>query len=374
MGCSNIVWAADTNYRISLPNEDARRLALEDDYATLYDSDQLSHAMRTRGVFAGYAEAPILFRPTYKYDNGTDTFDSSEKQRVPAWTDRILYAGKDLDLSRYQRAELFTSDHRPVYALLRARVRAVDHGKRAAIRREITHAVVGASGVELLEGKMRGARAPPPSTDGQQWWNGWDELDGEAVVGGEARNPRVSNPFAEGYFLPTAPKGLPPLPARTNSSAGGPASVPAARRPAPPPIPAKKSIAVPAPASTTTSPPPFPAAYTPTRRRSPLPSPSLGHQPQLQQPLVPIPLSPSAHPLAQPRRKPPPPVPQHRSPSGVEREKSVEVVARAGGGSGKPAPPPVPRRTATSVSSTLLDDDLGEGEAARSGWQVIEAN
>ena len=94
--CSNVIWAADTNYRIALPNEDARRLAEQDDYASLLAADQLGQVMRTRGVFAGYYEAPVLFRPTYKYDNGTDNFDSSEKQRIPAYTDRILYAGYDV--------------------------------------------------------------------------------------------------------------------------------------------------------------------------------------------------------------------------------------------------------------------------------------
>lgn len=86
---SNVVWAADTNYRIDLTNEEARPLAEADDYETLFASDQvssppghrreetnlitvidrcaqLSLAMRTRGVFKGYHEAPILFRPTYK--------------------------------------------------------------------------------------------------------------------------------------------------------------------------------------------------------------------------------------------------------------------------------------------------------------------
>lgn len=75
--------------------------------------------MRIRGVFSGYYEAPVLFRPTYvsfcavvepskaeltfhglqKYDNGTQTYDSSEKQRIPAYTDRILYAGYDASSS-----------------------------------------------------------------------------------------------------------------------------------------------------------------------------------------------------------------------------------------------------------------------------------
>ncbi|CAN0276180.1 unnamed protein product, partial [Ectocarpus sp. 12 AP-2014] len=44
--------------------------------------------------FSGYSEGPLNFRPTYKFDSGTDTYDTSSKQRVPAWTDRILYSSR----------------------------------------------------------------------------------------------------------------------------------------------------------------------------------------------------------------------------------------------------------------------------------------
>ena len=37
-------------------------------------------------AFSGYQEGPLLFRPTYRYDIGTDTYDTSEKMRIPAWT------------------------------------------------------------------------------------------------------------------------------------------------------------------------------------------------------------------------------------------------------------------------------------------------
>lgn len=47
---------------------------------------QLRRAMDERAVFEGYQEGPLLFRPTYKYDLGTDNYDTSEKMRVPAWT------------------------------------------------------------------------------------------------------------------------------------------------------------------------------------------------------------------------------------------------------------------------------------------------
>ena len=39
-------------------------------------------------IFRGFREHPILFRPTYKYDPGTDEFDTSTKQRIPSYTDR----------------------------------------------------------------------------------------------------------------------------------------------------------------------------------------------------------------------------------------------------------------------------------------------
>ena len=42
--------------------------------------------MDMKVAFSEYEEGPLLFRPTYRYDLGTDTYDTSEKMRVPAWT------------------------------------------------------------------------------------------------------------------------------------------------------------------------------------------------------------------------------------------------------------------------------------------------
>lgn len=50
-------------------------------------------------IFRHLHEAPIGFQPTYKFDkNDPDplAYDSSEKQRVPAWTDRIFFRGSEL--------------------------------------------------------------------------------------------------------------------------------------------------------------------------------------------------------------------------------------------------------------------------------------
>lgn len=53
---------------------------------------QLTMCMGRLSVFAGYSEGPLVFRPTYKYDNNSDAYDTSEKQRVPSWTGRTKHA------------------------------------------------------------------------------------------------------------------------------------------------------------------------------------------------------------------------------------------------------------------------------------------
>lgn len=42
-------------------------------------------------MFRGYIEGQLEFAPTYKYDLFSDDYDTSEKMRIPAWTDRVLW-------------------------------------------------------------------------------------------------------------------------------------------------------------------------------------------------------------------------------------------------------------------------------------------
>ena len=61
------------------------------------------------------------FKPTYKFDVHSDVYDSGLKKRIPAWTDRILYAPTGIKCMAYDADfSLRTSDHRPVYATFSA--------------------------------------------------------------------------------------------------------------------------------------------------------------------------------------------------------------------------------------------------------------
>lgn len=42
-------------------------------------------------MFRGFIEGKLNFAPTYKYDLFSDDYDTSEKMRNPAWTDRVLW-------------------------------------------------------------------------------------------------------------------------------------------------------------------------------------------------------------------------------------------------------------------------------------------
>jgi hypothetical protein len=81
-------------------------------------NDQLTVEKKKGNVFQGFLEGPLHFPPTYKYDPGTDIFDTSAKARVPSWTDRILFkTSEHVTLQTYDTcAALRYTDHRPVFA------------------------------------------------------------------------------------------------------------------------------------------------------------------------------------------------------------------------------------------------------------------
>jgi len=88
-------------------------------------------------IFHDYCEPALQFRPTYKFDFGTNLYDSSEKRRTPSWTDRIVYRGANLHPLAYSSAPLTISDHRPVYAAYRTDVSIVDEEKKHELSKKI---------------------------------------------------------------------------------------------------------------------------------------------------------------------------------------------------------------------------------------------
>lgn len=130
----------DLNYRIDTMSRDIVIKAVQTkNLKKLLERDQLLVSRKRNAAFGlkAFAELPINFDPTYKYDVGSDNYDTSEKHRAPAWCDRILYRGrgkiKQLD---YQRHDLRISDHRPVSGTFRVRVKTVIPSKREKVWRD----------------------------------------------------------------------------------------------------------------------------------------------------------------------------------------------------------------------------------------------
>lgn len=123
-----IIWMGDLNYRISSENSTVRSKIKAGNMDDLLKLDQLLYQRKRIPELKMFKELPIEFPPTYKFDKLSDHYDSSEKQRVPSWTDRILYAGDDgLTAHVYDIGyNIRFSDHRPVYKVFSSMVKIVD--------------------------------------------------------------------------------------------------------------------------------------------------------------------------------------------------------------------------------------------------------
>ncbi|XP_049546823.1 inositol polyphosphate 5-phosphatase E [Anopheles darlingi] len=152
----SVYWCGDLNFRLSEPRDKLMQWIETTQFPLpahlphgFMHTDQLTTVLAEGAAFRGFREARITFPPTYKYDPGTQRFDSSSKQRAPAYTDRILYKFKPLPATTVHRRgsnvppgskishppspvkclaydsvqSITSSDHKPVWALFRNTIR-----------------------------------------------------------------------------------------------------------------------------------------------------------------------------------------------------------------------------------------------------------
>ncbi|XP_061595279.1 LOW QUALITY PROTEIN: synaptojanin-1-like [Cololabis saira] len=163
-----VFWCGDFNYRIGLPNDEVKELIRQQNWDALTAGDQLLEQKNSGLVFRGFIEGNLDFAPTYKYDLFSEDYDTSEKCRTPAWTDRILWKRRKWNFNKtaeemnvvggastaadaqddpetwspgslkfYGRAELKTSDHRPVVSVMDVDVLEVDPEARHQVYKDV---------------------------------------------------------------------------------------------------------------------------------------------------------------------------------------------------------------------------------------------
>lgn len=106
-----IFFCGDFNYRIDIERNQLKELIKNGEFDEILKEDQLlvsnpnsfltskflyrpnylQKQYEQGNVFRNYVEGDIEFAPTYKYDLFSDDYDTSEKARAPAWTDRVLW-------------------------------------------------------------------------------------------------------------------------------------------------------------------------------------------------------------------------------------------------------------------------------------------
>ncbi|XP_076794355.1 phosphatidylinositol 4,5-bisphosphate 5-phosphatase A isoform X2 [Arvicanthis niloticus] len=129
-----VFWFGDLNFRIESYDLHFVKFAIDSNQLhQLWEKDQLNMAKNTWPILKGFQEGPLNFAPTFKFDVGTNKYDTSAKKRKPAWTDRILWkvkapsggpspSGREshkLQVTQHSyrsHMEYTVSDHKPVAA------------------------------------------------------------------------------------------------------------------------------------------------------------------------------------------------------------------------------------------------------------------
>ncbi|KAI7888825.1 Endonuclease/exonuclease/phosphatase [Mucor mucedo] len=145
-----LIWCGDLNYRVNLNEAVIKNYVSQNKLTFLLDYDQLSIERDAGRTFPMFDEGEIEFPPTYKYDAGTNQYDTSEKRRAPSWTDRVLFKKSPVDSTRpsvellsYKNCmTMMNSDHKPVRALFRMNIRKIDSRKQHETRQRLIQQIV----------------------------------------------------------------------------------------------------------------------------------------------------------------------------------------------------------------------------------------
>lgn len=128
-----------------MDKDEIKDLVKQNQLGPILEKDQLIVQKQAGSVFNDYTEGDVTFPPTYKYDLFSEDYDTSEKLRAPAWTDRVLWRRRKMlqdegiydwsegRLLYYGRAELKQSDHRPVIAVINIEISKIDIEQRQKV-------------------------------------------------------------------------------------------------------------------------------------------------------------------------------------------------------------------------------------------------
>ncbi|XP_061595197.1 inositol polyphosphate 5-phosphatase K isoform X2 [Cololabis saira] len=94
-----VFWFGDLNFRIQDHGLHFLRSSINSGRLNLlWSKDELIMMKKKEPFLQEFEEGALNFKPTYKFDRRSDTYDSSGKKRKPAWTDRILWRVKPKSL------------------------------------------------------------------------------------------------------------------------------------------------------------------------------------------------------------------------------------------------------------------------------------
>lgn len=140
----NIFWLGDLNYRLNADKaggiDSILTAIIRKRFSSLWPFDQLRLAMRENKVFPGaYKEGSLEFAPTYKFERFSDSYCvDGEAERVPSWTDRIIWSGPSEQKIYSSVPSVMASDHRPVIALFEMPVKVENDEVKQSIVKALT--------------------------------------------------------------------------------------------------------------------------------------------------------------------------------------------------------------------------------------------